>query len=60
MITQRQIDAQQLGKRYLTDQLSESERGEYERYYAEHPEALQDLAGDRRDQDGIGLAANVR
>ena len=43
MITPRRIDDQQLGERYLADQLDATEQADFEEYYAENPQQLRDL-----------------
>jgi hypothetical protein len=43
LLTKKYIDDHQIVERYLADQLSDVEREEFESYYVEHPEILDDL-----------------
>ena len=43
MLTKQYIDDHQVIERYLADQLTDVEREEFESYYVEHPEILEDL-----------------
>lgn len=53
MISQQYIDDQQLVERYLANQLSEAERAEFEDYFLEHPEVVQQLEIAARIKGGL-------
>ena len=55
MLNKQYIDEHQVLERYLADQLSDVERDQFEDYYAEHPEVLQDLEAVASIKIGAGL-----
>ncbi len=55
MITKQHIDDHQFVERYLADQLSDAEREEFETYYTQHPEILDDLQAAAGIKMGMAL-----